>query len=219
MCGDGSSMAIYQYNNVGLYYRSTVVFIGGRYPFLFNCLFPSKPGAMVQFSDNIIWSDSICLATSHQRQCKQLPDGPYISVTFWSLVIVTWPLNEPQSHSQCADLDHRLDQMGPQGPAHSEKMSNRCGVPTYTEILAFSTQTRGGEFLSYSEVVGFLIDCINMCTNNMHVTNKVEFTVQIHGVLATIKILIMKSFIRWKIHIGTSLQKIQLMPFMLASPH
>ena len=53
----------------------------------------------------------------------------------------------------------------------------------------------------------------------MHLTDKVEFTVQIHGALATIKILIMKSFISWKIPIGTSMYKIQRMPFMVAGPH
>ncbi len=58
--------------------------------------------------------------------------------------------------------------------------------------------------------------------NNRHLTDKVikmEFIAKINGVLATIKILIMKSFSMWKIDIETSLRKIQRIPYMVAGPH
>ena len=43
--------------------------------------------------------------------------------------------------------------------------------------------------------------------NSTHLTDKVEFTAQRHDVLGSIKILIMKSFIRWNIQIETSMWK------------
>ena len=55
--------------------------------------------------------------------------------------------------------------------------------------------------------------------NSTHLTDKVEFTAQRHDVLGSIKILIMKSFIRWNIQIETSMWKIQRMSFMLAGAH
>ena len=44
------------------------------------------------------------------------------------------------------------------------------------------------------------IACGFSITNDKHFADKVELIPQIHGVLATIKTLIIKSLIRWKIH-------------------
>ena len=55
-----------------------------------------------------------------------------------------------------------------------------CGLSTYTEILAFSTLTWGGAFLSYSIwLVSWSIVCGFSCSNNRHLTDKMDFPPQI----------------------------------------
>ncbi len=78
------------------------------------------------------------------------------------------------------------------------------------------------EFALKFKVARFLIDyelSAFSSTNNVHLTDKVEFSAQIYGILATSKFLLMKSFVRLKMHIETFMWKIQRMQFMVAGQH
>ena len=101
-----------------------------------------------------------------------------------------------------------------------KKMLKWCGLFTYTEILAFSTLTWGGVFLSY---LMWLLSCSIVCglssSNNRHLTDKVDFPphFKCHQNLNN-EVIYKVENAHWNKTIAP-MWNIQRMPFKVAGPH